>query len=212
MVIDMKRGKITLGILLVLLPSLLCNSTFVCAAKDKQASSTAKYSLDVTSTDLLVDDTFTLTVDGVTDEDVTFKSDDTSTLSVDSTEDVSCDVTGKAVGDTTVTVKIKEKGFLFLNTTTTLTCKVSVTPRANSVRFTKKTLKIAAGNKKKLSVTLRPSITTEVPVYTSSNPKVATVNAAGKVTAKTEGSTVITATLSSGTSSSCTVKVTSSSK
>jgi uncharacterized protein YjdB len=205
----MKRGNFTFIILLLLLPSLLCNSTYACAAKAKQASSAAKYTLNATSANVLLDESFTLTIDGVTDEEVSFKSEDTDIASVSSSDDASCDISGDAVGSTTITVKIKEKSFLFFNsTTTTLTCKVKVSPKATSVRFTKKSLKIAVGNKKKLSVTLRPSITTEVPVYTSSNPEVATVTAAGKVVAKSKGNTVITATLSNGGTSTCSVKVT----
>lgn len=204
----MRRGKIMCIILVLLFPALLCNSTYACAARNRQAASTSKYSLDVTSTDVLVDESFTLTVEGVTDEEVTFKSEDTSTVSIESTDNASCEAVGEAVGNTTITVKIKEKGFLFLNSVTTLTCKVNVSPKATSVRFTKKSLTLSAGTKKKLSVTLRPSITTEVPSYTSSNTEVATVNAAGKVTAKAKGSTIITATLSNGSKSICKVKVT----
>lgn len=207
----MKRVKKYRLLALLLLLSLLLDNTSVAAAK-KKATRDEKYSLNVTASELLLGESFTLSVDGVTDEEVSFKSQDSDTVSIASGEnDTSCECRGEAVGKTTVTVKIKEKGFLFFkNTAIQLTCKVTVSPRATSVRCTKKNLRLAVGAKKKLAVILRPSIATEIPLFSSSDTDVATVNTAGKVVAKSKGTAVITVTIQNGNTSNCKVTVTSS--
>lgn len=207
----MKRVKKYRLVALLLLLSLLLDNPSVVSAKKKTAQD-EKYSLNVVSSDLLLEENFTLSVDGVTDEEVSFKSQDNNIVSVTSGDsNTSCQCKGEAVGSTSVSVKIKEKGFLFFKSTTTqLTCRITVSPKATSVRCAKKTLRLAAGSKKKLAVIMRPSITTEVPQFISSDTEVATVSVTGKITAKSKGSTIITATIQNGNMSSCRVIVTKS--
>ena len=218
---DLQKGMMTMKhkhnlfrwIMLLLVFSLLANTASVSAAskkKRKKTEAVSKYSLNMISTDLLLSEDTELTVEGITDETVSFKSSDSDVVSVDSGDsDTSCQLTGKNVGNATITVKIKEKGFLFFNsTTTTLTCKVTVTPWASSIRFNRKQIKMAPNTRKHLKITLRPSITTEEPVFTSSDPNIVKVNAFNKIVAKSPGTAVITATIRNGNTASCCVIVT----
>lgn len=207
----MKRvKKYRLVALLLLLSLLLDNPSAVSA---KKSAPEEKYSLNVITSDLLLDESFTLSVDGVTDEEVSFKSQDNNIVSITSGEsNTSCQCSGEAVGKTSVTVKIKEKGFLFFKSTTTqLTCRVTVSPKATSVRCAQKTLRLTVGSKKKLTVIMRPSITTEVPQFVSSDIEVATVSETGNIIAKSKGTAIITATIQNGNTSSCRVTVTKNS-
>ena len=205
----MKRVKKYRLVALLLLLSLLSDNPSAVSAKKKSVQE-EKYSLNVVTSDLLLDESFTLSVDGVTDEEVSFKSQDNNIVSITSGEsNTSCQCNGEAVGRTSVTVKIKEKGFLFFKSTTTqLTCRVTVSPKATSVRCAQKTLRLTAGSKKKLTVIMRPSITTEVPQFVSSDTEVATVSITGNITAKSKGTAIITATIQNGNTSSCRVTVT----
>ena len=148
-------------------------------------------------------------MDGITDQTVSFKSSSNDTVSVEPGEDgISCKCTGTGVGRATITVKIKEKGFLFFNNTATqLTCKINVTPKATSVQFNRQQIRMSPNTRKRVKITLRPSITAEIPVFSSSDPKIARVNAAQKIVAKSPGIAVITATLQNGTTASCRVIV-----
>lgn len=207
----MQRANKFQVLALLLLVSLLTNTTSVSAARSKRrkTETSSKYSLNMISEDLLLNESSTLTIDGVTDEEVSFKSNDSSIVSISSGDDEnSRKCTGESVGKATITVKIKEKGFLFFNSsTTTLTCRIFVSPRATSVRFNRKSIKMRQNAKRKLQYTLRPSITAEIPSFTSSNPDVATVTAAGKVTAHTKGTALIAATIKNGRTSICKIIV-----
>lgn len=166
------------------------------------------YYLNVSKTDLLVNETFSLEVYGVTDEEISFRSEDSSIASVGSVSDNRCTVSGNGVGTTTITVKVRQKSaFFFMRSTTTLRCKINVTPAAASVRFKKSTYRMNIGKKKKLKINLRPTITTEKPVFASSNQNVATVSKTGKVKALSAGTTSITATISNGMVAKCQVIV-----
>ena len=75
------------------------------------------------------------------------------------------------------------------------------------VRLNKSSMKIKIGKTKSLTATLRPAGVTSSLTWTSSKPKVATVNASGQVTALKAGKTKITVTASNGKKASCTVRV-----
>ncbi len=166
------------------------------------------YFLSATEAELLTDTNFTLEVFGLSDEDVSFKSDNPSVASVTEATDNSCTVQGVGVGTTSIVVKIKAKGPLFfMASTATLQCRISVNPPAASIKIKKKKYKLSVGQKKKLGVILRPSITTEIPTYTSSQPEIATISSTGKIYAKAAGAAMITATLQNGRSAKCKVMV-----
>ena len=77
---------------------------------------------------------------------------------------------------------------------------------AITLKKTKVTLTV--GKTFRLSPTLTPKNSTDKVKYVTSDSDVATVNSAGKITAKATGKAVITATTASGISRKCTVIVT----
>lgn len=158
---------------------------------------------------IFVKDSSSLTLIGNTEDyDVTFRSSDNTILKVDKVSDNTCDYYGVAAGKATITIRIKDSNELFFwKRPLVLKAKVTVSPRAVSVKFRHSKYKIVKGKSKKLRTTIRPSITKEKPTYQSLNPSIATVNAKGIVRAKTEGTAYITATLANGMQSKCKIVV-----
>ncbi len=197
------------GYLLILLLLSLLSSTVSQAASPKRADSETKtYTLNITQSDLLLGDSMLLIVEGVTDEEVTFRSDNSEVVSLSPRDGNTCECTAETVGKTTIIVKIREKSMLFFkNTTMTMRCTINVTPKAVSVKFKKRQYKLTLGEKKKVAVILRPGITTEIPVYTSSNPEIAIVNTKGRIITRSKGTTIISATIQNGMTVHCRVIV-----
>lgn len=167
------------------------------------------YFLSTASADILTGNTITLDIYGISEEEISYKSEDSSIASIESSSDSSCTIRGQAVGNTIITIKIKKKNrFFFMSSVTTLRCKINVTPLAASIRFKKKKYKLSVNQKKKLGITLRPSITKEVPIFTSSNRTVATVTVSGRVRTRSIGTATITATLQNGMTAKCKIVVT----
>lgn len=203
----MKKKIYTLFLILLFSLSSLLNCLTV-QAETNDYDPDEGYYLSETNADLLLDDSIDLSVEGVSDEEISFRSKDSSIASVGDIEGNKCTITGASVGKTTILVKIKTKGkFFFMSTTTTLKCKVTVSPKAVSVKFKKNQYKLIEGEKKKVAVVLRPSITGEMPVFSSSNPDVATVNPKGKVIARSKGITIISATIQNGMTARCKIIV-----
>ena len=124
------------------------------------------------------------------------------------TVDANGNVTGKAAG--TATIKVVAGSI-------SATYKVTVTKAATTVQTVKATsvkLNVAARTMNvnetyQLTSTVAPTNTTNKGVtYTSSNTKVATVDATGKVTAKAEGTATITVKTNDGSNKSATCTVT----
>ena len=171
---------------------------------------TAKRSdfINKTSDTILVGDTGYLTLSNVpSDYTVSFKSSDKSKLSIKEVSQVTCEYTGKAAGTEYITVKIKEPGLFFLAETVTFRYKVTIAPRAVSIKFNKSNYKVAEGNSIKPKLTIRPSISKEAPEFDTTNPRIATVNSKGKVYGKNDGTTYLTATISNGKSAKCKISV-----
>lgn len=198
-------------LILLLICSLLTDTTASARTKNKKAESDLPYSLNITEANILLGDSITLSVDGVTDESVSFKSSDNSIVSLTpDDEETSCECGGESIGNATVTVKIKQKGFLFFNNTaTTLNCRINVSPKATSIQFNRKQIRMAPNTKQRVKITLRPSITKETPVLTSSDPKVVRITESGtRIKAKAPGTAVITASIQNGNTATCRVIVT----
>lgn len=172
---------------------------------------TAKRSdfINKTSDTILVGDTGYLTLSNVpSDYTVSFKSSDKSKLSIKEVSQVTCEYTGKAAGTEYITVKIKEPGLFFLAETVTFKYKVTISPRAVSIKFNKSNYKVAEDDSIKPKLTIRPSISKEEPEFDTSNPRIATVNSKGKVYGKNDGTTYLTATISNGKRAKCKITVT----
>jgi alpha-amylase len=111
-------------------------------------------------------------------------------------------VRGLKVG--TSTVRVKVAGLKALTVKVTV---VATKVKATKVAISAKSKTLAAGKSQVLAAKVKPSAATGVvPVWSSSTPAVATVDATGKVTAKQKGSTKITVTVA-GAKATITLKV-----
>ncbi|MDO5521748.1 MAG: Ig-like domain-containing protein [bacterium] len=108
-------------------------------------------------------------------------------------------VTGKKNGTTSVVATIKFRN----RTVRKLTCSVSVGPAAVSIVIPKSKITLNKGNSCYINYIVKPSNTEEVPIFTSSNKKIATVSPTGKVTTHKIGEVIITAKISNGKSDTC---------
>lgn len=172
------------------------------------ASFNEEASLSSYEKDILQDDTCVLKVLNVEDGcDVSFKSSDTDILTVKQLSNTSCSYTGVGYGKTKIVVKItKTTAFLFKEKKT-ISATVSVTPRAVSIIFRQNARKVAVGKSIKPALTIRPSISEEMPVFESLNSKIASVNQKGRVYGKKTGKTYVTATISNGQKAKCKITV-----
>ncbi|MDD3363018.1 MAG: Ig-like domain-containing protein [Hespellia sp.] len=108
-------------------------------------------------------------------------------------------VTAMGAGSATITATVDDK---------TATCAVTVTNPLQSISLNKTETTLKKGQEETLTVSYNPDDTTDSKTvsWNSSDPSVATVDNAGKITAIKDGSTTITATVGDKTAT-CTVTV-----
>ncbi len=111
-------------------------------------------------------------------------------------------VTAKAKGTATITAKTKDGGYVAVCTIETYIGVTGVTINSDSVKLPK-------GETTVLTATVKPSNAENKGItWTSSDTKIATVSASGKVTGKKTGTVTITATTSDGAKTdTCTLEV-----
>ena len=151
--------------------------------------------LNKTATSIFVGDsetlTATITPENATNQKVTWKSSNAAVASVDANGKV----TGVKAGEATITVTTDDGG-------KTATCKVTVSNKevkVTGVKLNKATLTLIEGASETLTATVAPADATNQKVtWKSSNAAVATVDAAGKVTAVKAGEATITVTTEDG--------------
>ena len=136
-------------------------------------------------------------VDTTADKTISWSSDneDIATVSTDGT------VTGKGVGEATITAKTSDEK--------TATCKVTVLPvELNSISIKEQNVVINKTQTKNLTVVYNPENTTDdkTVTWTSSDDSVVSVNSEGVITALKAGTVTITATVGEKTATT-TVKV-----
>lgn len=176
------------------------------AAEDSDKS--GKAVLSAKRAELVEGDTFTLSVNNLKDgQTVTFRSSDSSVCSV-SADDDKASLKAEGIGTVTITVKVKEKYLFFSRVVDTLECTVLVGPPALSIKCKRSKLSMCVGQTKRLSYTLKPSNTTEIPVFTSDSPTVVSISTSGRLVAKKIGKALITASIANENSTSCLVIVT----
>jgi len=126
-----------------------------------------------------------LQLSAITDQSVTFSSDNVGVAKVDANGLVE----GVSKGTATITAKAANGQ--------KATCKITVTDPVHitSIEIAPQNLEIKNKNSETLKLTINPSNTTDdtTVTWTSKDEKIATVNDAGTVTAKSEGTTTITA-------------------
>lgn len=142
---------------------------------------------------------------------VTFESTNPSILEVVQISSTECRYTGIGYGSAKIVAKISENNsFLFFDSPSrpkTLHAKFFVSPRAVSVRFCKCKKSLLPGESTKLRLTIRPSISKELPIFQTQNSRIATISSRGVVTAYKSGKTYVTATLANGRSARCKIVV-----
>jgi hypothetical protein len=187
--------------------SILSVSAFLSQISDLRHEDENPYSLNATDVKLLRGKTFNLSVNGINDEDVSFHS-NSPAVTISHEQNNHCICKGKSIGSADITIHITQRTALILTKTLeTLHCHISVTPKAVSIRFRQKNYKLRVGQKKQLSIILRPSISTELPKYSSSNKSIVSVSNSGQILAKDTGTAIITAKISNGVKAKCKVKV-----
>lgn len=168
-------------------------------------ASVTSVSLNKTSLSLNVGDTQTListiTPSNATNKSVTWSSSNPSVATVSS----SGEVTAKAAGTATITVKSDDGS-------KTATCSVTVkaaTVSVTGVSLDKTSLSMTVGDTQTLTATITPSnATNKSVIWSSSNTSVATVSSSGVVTAKASGSATISVKTTDGEKkATCTVTV-----
>ncbi|MDF2542651.1 MAG: hypothetical protein K0S47_2369 [Herbinix sp.] len=136
--------------------------------------------LNLKSVSLVKGKTFTLKVYNLKDSDkVSFKSNDTEVASV--SDDGT--ITANKVGETTITVTVKEGE--------TLSCDITVGPPAISIKMTKSRIVLGEGKSDILKVILKPSNTAEVARFSSYDPNIVSVSSGGRITANKFGLTYL---------------------
>ncbi|MDE6852731.1 MAG: hypothetical protein K2J67_09645 [Lachnospiraceae bacterium] len=85
--------------------------------------------------------------------------------------------------------------------------RIKTSAKAVSVKFRRCKYKLKTGQKKRICVTIRPSIATEKPVFASENPAIADFTNGNMLYAKQVGVTYITATLNNGRRARCKIVV-----
>jgi hypothetical protein len=142
--------------------------------------------------------TATVTPENAADKTITWSSSNPAKAEVDvSTGEVTAKVAGTAnITATTANGK-------------TATCAVTVATEVSSVTVSPDMLKLVAGEKQTLTVTVEPQDATDKTVtWSSSDPAIAEVDAStGEVTAKTAGTANITATTANGKTAACEITV-----
>lgn len=158
---------------------------------------------------ILIDESTTLRLEGdLEDSSVSFKSSDSSVLSVQKVADDTCTYKGESSGKATLTVRIRSnKNLFFQNRTVTLKAKISVSPKAVSIKFRRAKIRMTVGQKKKIKTVIRPSISKEKPSFTSADPEIAYFQNHNFLRAKQPGTTYITAAINNGMKVRCKVIV-----
>lgn len=137
---------------------------------------------------------------------ITFRSLDDSIASIASADDQSRSamIQAQGIGSTSIRVIVKrpKKEKLVLR------CRIRVTPPAVSIKFNKKKIQLKLGQRRQTDIIIKPSASTERPIYESTDPSVVTVNPFGVLTAVAPGTATIRATiLSTNRVAICTVTV-----
>lgn len=156
--------------------------------------------LNVKSKTLVTEKTYSLKVYNLADnQTVSFKSDHPEFASVDDDGLVSANAVGTAV----ITASVKEAA----KTITQLECEITVGPPAISVKLTRPTIILMNGRKALLKTILQPLNTAERVKFSSLDKLIASVSSAGRITARSIGTTYLVAAIDNGKFDACQIIV-----
>ena len=142
--------------------------------------------------------TYTVGPDSASDKTVKWITSDSKIATVDSTGFI----TAKNVGTCTITAQAQDGSGIYES------CTVTVLRNATDITIDVKELTLNVGESYTLDTQLKPADATDSVKYESTNTKVATVSANGKIIAKAKGSCLIFARTDAGVSTYCNVTVT----
>ena len=146
--------------------------------------------------------TYNLTPDNASNKTVIWSSSDSKVVSVDNKGNV----TAKSVGSAVITIRTAEGGMFD-------TCNITVLRSADSVKLDVAKLTLEVGQYYYIKASITPKDATDKTIiWESSDTKIATVDAEGKVMAKSPGTAFITATSKTGGMAKCVVTVTQPAK
>lgn len=174
------------------------------ASETETEEEASRIKLNVKSKSCILDETYLLKIYRTSkNQKISFKSSDSSIVSVKKTDDKEAMITACDVGEATITVTVKEGS----KTITSLKCDVDVTPPAVSIKLINGKVTLEADEKTCLKKELKPSTTSELPTYVSTNTDVVTVSSRGVVTGIGEGKAYVYAIIENGTYDRCLVHV-----
>jgi len=182
-----------LGLVLVLVLTL-----GIVASPISAKAAAPELKLNVKTKTLVTEKTYSLKVYNLADnQTVTFKSDHPEFASVDDNGLVSANAVGTAI--ITATVRTASK------IVAQLECEITVGPPAISVKLTRPTIILMNGRKTLLKTILQPLNTVENVKFSSLNNLIASVSSAGRVTARSIGTTYLVAAIDNGKYDTCQV-------
>ena len=156
--------------------------------------------IDNTTLDMLVGETrkitYTLAPANATNKNVTFKSSDPSVCSVTNTGNVNAIKSGTAI------ISVTTEDGLFSKS-----CTVTVRQFATGITLDVSDLTLNVKERYTLKPVTTPANTTDQFTYSSSNTKVATVNASGKITGVSAGTAIVIVSTANGKTAFCNVTV-----
>jgi uncharacterized protein YjdB len=170
------------------------------SADEKQNHPDDVYRLSVTYADVFAGESVEIKVENLKEKDtVEVSSSDDSIVSVSQKDNSTITCTAKNAGSATITVMVKQPRFIiFSKEQAALTCTINVSPRAISLRFNEKRLKMKVNKTRTVHVTTKPFMSGEAPYFYSANSNVAIVDQSGVVTAVGRGKTFIYARIHNG--------------
>lgn len=130
---------------------------------------------------------------------VTFKSRGSNIATVNSHGKV----TGKKNGTVNIVATVKRHNMILRN----LTCKVTVGPAAFSVVIPESQITLSVNEKKDLKPIVKPKLSTETPIFISSNTNVVKVSSSGIITGVGTGTATITVSIANKKKDTCKVTV-----
>lgn len=164
------------------------------------SNSSNTYQLNKTEKELLIGNSFKLTVNKIPNNYTLHFSSSNNKIATVTKQGK---VTAKNIGKTTITVIIKQG----TKKISSLSCKVVVGPPAYSIVLSKKQYTLPVSTKTHLKVVIKPFNSTEIPTFKSSNTKILTINKDGLIYAKAKGKAKVTAVLKNGKKATCTITV-----
>lgn len=194
------------AVMLLLSISAIQSTAYAKNTKSDSNSSEASIQLNIKKKSLVKKSTYRLRVRRTSSSHTTmFRSSNPQIVSIKKSSRTSALIRARKVGSATIEVAVFEGDTVVRS----LSCKITVTPSAFSVRIPVNRIVIHLHQTYALDkiMVLKPKTTVELPYFFSYNPTIASISPRGVITAKQPGTTIIKASLANGKSDTCKVIV-----